>query len=160
MTASREEQVREALEGGLRKIADAESGMWGWIAHDALKEASALSALDGEGRGPDDGYGASAASGSRPGPAVAEAHIWIEFEPDENGGMFVCGDEDGEFARAVNEATILTYVSDLIYGPGTVRDGGLKEAVEAARAAPGPKREGAEASSTKTAGREARGRNG
>lgn len=55
-------------------------------------------------------------------------YVWIQFAPDSLGGMFVCGDEDGEFARASHPETIMAYAEHLVVGPGTIREGGLKEA--------------------------------
>jgi len=43
-------------------------------------------------------------------------HIWIRFQPDRYGGMFIVGDEDGEFARAGHGPTAAHYVDDLIAG--------------------------------------------
>jgi hypothetical protein len=61
-------------------------------------------------------------------------HVWIRWEDDEAGGGYVIGDEDGEFARASDKGLIWAYVLDLIVGPGTMREAGLKHATQAASA--------------------------
>lgn len=43
--------------------------------------------------------------------------IWIEFDTDA--GMWVVGDQDGEFARSTTVEGLQPYVRGLMYGPGT-----------------------------------------
>lgn len=64
-------------------------------------------------------------------------HIWIGFVPDDMGGMFVCGDEGGEFARAGSIESIIPYVADLLYGPGTMDEGGLEKRALSPSVGPG-----------------------
>lgn len=56
------------------------------------------------------------------------AHVWIRFEHDPFGGSYVCGDEDGEFARTSSWPLLIPYVEELVLVAGNVRDGGLAEA--------------------------------
>ena len=66
-----------------------------------------------------------------------EPRVWIRFESERMGNHYIVGDEDGEFARAGDIELVLPYVRDLLYGPGTLKEGGLRErhtAFAAARA--------------------------
>ena len=65
------ETVQQRLREALCRIANAESGIWGWIARDALDECRALYETDGGGKAITSGHTSTSAPGI-PAPTIAD----------------------------------------------------------------------------------------